>query len=80
MKFLLSIKSAKDVSLEFHSYQAEMKHIPSKLQGGNFWLFTKYSQILNIVHNFGQFQRRHLIYRPDIYNLPTRFASLPFNG
>ena len=72
-----SLKSPKNDSLLYNGHKTDVKYISSKLQVGNYLLFTKYPQILNIGHNIGRVRRTCLIYRPGMYNLQTRFASFP---
>ena len=43
--------------MKVYGYKTGMEYTSSKLQVGNFLLFTKYSQILNIAHKFGHAQK-----------------------
>ena len=40
-------------------------------------MFTKNTQNINIVQNFGHVQNKSIVYRPGIYNIQTRTLTLP---
>ena len=40
-------------------------------------MFTKNTQNINIVQNFGHVQNKSIVYRPGIYYLQTRTVTFP---